>query len=101
ATVPLGLTAVAANITASAVPVTVSLIAHGVLKAMILSKLKTVTVFGAAIFLSSGIGFGLFGARDGLAGVQDNANPVNDPKATLAKPAPPKAVQKSKLRTDI
>jgi RNA polymerase sigma factor (sigma-70 family) len=84
AAAPLGLTATTAAITEQAVPPMVSLIAHGVLKTMVLAKLKSVTVFAAALVLASGMTFGLLAT--GTAGVQEKREQAADQKAAPVEP---------------
>jgi RNA polymerase sigma factor (sigma-70 family) len=88
AAVPVALTASTASMMASALPQTVSLIAHGVIRTMILTKLKAATTFGVALFLASGLGIGVLGARDGPGGARPAANPPAERQAEPALPQP-------------
>jgi RNA polymerase sigma factor (sigma-70 family) len=80
AVVPIGLTAAAAQISTSVIPKTVAMIAHGVLLTMIFSKLKMVTLFGAATLLVSSLGLGLIcgpGQSDGMGNEPARADNVH------------------------
>jgi RNA polymerase sigma factor (sigma-70 family) len=101
AAVPPGLSAAAAKVTSASAPPMVSLIAQGVLQSMLLTKLKTVTMFGAAMILASGLGFGLVGAREGLAGVQGKGDLPDVRIGAPADQGPPKPNQKANPRIDV